>query len=167
MIDTRNANRSRSLPPSPAPRRRLPLIGCLLLGTAGLFGAVKLETRAAGAESAPPPPTATKSRAASPKERTSATKEHGVPELPETAVPIPSVVTVPDFKGKRLSVAMRQARKLGLVLTATGSDGSRIPSELAADYRIRRQETPANAPVEPGTTIEVRVRESVDVAQGY
>jgi hypothetical protein len=167
MIDTRDANRSRSLPPFLTPHRRLPLVGCLLLGAAGLFGAVKLEARAVGADSAPPPPTATKSRAAGPKERSSATKEHGAPEPPESEVDLPTVVTVPDFKGKRLSVAMRQARKLGLVLVATGSQGGRIPPELAADYRVRRQETPANTTVEPGTAVEVRVRESVDVAQGY
>ena len=84
MIDTRDANRSRSLPPFLTPHRRLPLVGCLLLGAAGLFGAVKLEARAVGADSAPPPPTATKSWAAGPKELSSATKEHGAPEPPES-----------------------------------------------------------------------------------
>ena len=100
------------------------------------------------------------------------------PSLPETAqpkpAPVPDVradaprtVTVPDWKGKRLSVARREARKLGLDVTAVDETGEAVPADLASSYRVRRQLTKAGTPVEPGTDVEVRVRQVADTAMGY
>jgi len=78
-----------------------------------------------------------------------------------------AAVTLPDWKGKRLSVARREARKLGLNVTAVDESGEAVPAELASEYRVRRQLTKAGSDVEPGTGVEVRVREIADTAMGY
>jgi len=78
-----------------------------------------------------------------------------------------STVAVPDWKGKRLSVVRREARKLGLIVTAIDGAGAPVPSEEASDYRVRKQLTTAGTEVEPGTDVELRVRMVVDAAMGY
>lgn len=85
---------------------------------------------------------------------------------PAGAVSAATLLTVPDFKGKRLSVAMRDARKLGLVVTGT-ENGERITADIASGYRVRRQMTAAGTAVEPGTVIKVGVREIASLGEGY
>jgi hypothetical protein len=78
-----------------------------------------------------------------------------------------STLTVPDWKGKRLSVARREARKLGLNVTAVDESGEAVAVDEASSYRVRRMLTKAGTTVEPGGEVEVRVREIVDTAIGY
>jgi hypothetical protein len=78
-----------------------------------------------------------------------------------------SAVTVPDWKGKRLSVVQREARKLGLTIAAVDGTGESIPSEEASDYRVRKQLTNAGTAVEPGTEVQLRVRMIAEAAMGY
>jgi hypothetical protein len=79
-----------------------------------------------------------------------------------SAVPL----SLPDFKGQRLSRARREGRRLGLVILARDDEGERVPVEMAPYYRVRRQLTPAGAAVEPGATVELRVREA-ETPEGY
>jgi hypothetical protein len=85
---------------------------------------------------------------------------------PAGVVEAAALLTVPDFKGKRLSVAMRDARKLGLVVSGT-NDGERIRADEASGYRVRRMLTKPGSEVEPGTVIKVAVREIVSMGEGY
>jgi hypothetical protein len=73
---------------------------------------------------------------------------------------------LPDFKGKRLSVAQREARALGLAILARNDVGGRVPPEQAPFFRVRRQLTPAGASVQAGATVELRVREAA-TPSGY
>src|SRR5438128_807237 len=59
-------------------------------------------------------------------------------------------LTVPDWKGKRLSVARREARKLGLHVAAVDDTGEAVPADMASEYRVRRMLTAAGTPAEPG-----------------
>jgi len=68
---------------------------------------------------------------------------------------------VPNWKGKRLSVARREARKLGLNVTAVDESGEEVPGDMASSYRVRRQI--ANM----GNAVELVVREIFDAAEGY
>jgi hypothetical protein len=86
---------------------------------------------------------------------------------PTTGTDLDSTLSVPDWKGKRLSVARREARKLGLNVTAVDETGEAVPADMAAVYRVRRQLTKAGTPVEPGADVEVRVREIAPTAEGY
>jgi hypothetical protein len=89
------------------------------------------------------------------------------PASQSPTAPAPSrTVAAPDLVGKRLSVARRAARKLGLVVIAHDGDGLRVDGEQGAYYRVRRQSTPAGARVEPGAAVEVRVRE-IEPPSGY
>jgi hypothetical protein len=76
-------------------------------------------------------------------------------------------VTLPDWKGKRLSVAMRAARKLGLTVSAVDETGQAVTADMASEYRVRRQLTKAGTALEPGAGVEVRVREIAEPAMGY
>jgi hypothetical protein len=78
-----------------------------------------------------------------------------------------AALVVPDWKGKRLSVARREGRKLGLLVTARDDAGEPVPPDQASGYRVRRQLTSAGTPVEPGAAVELRVREIVDTVSGY
>ena len=82
------------------------------------------------------------------------------------AVEAATLLTVPDFKGTRLSVAMREARKLGLAVAGT-EGGERIRADEASGYRVRRMLTKPGTEVEPGTVIKVAVREVASFGEGY
>jgi len=84
-----------------------------------------------------------------------------------TSVDADSTLTVPDWKGKRLSVALREARKLGLHAIAFDETGRAVLAHEASGYRVRRMLTKAGTTVEPGGDVEVRVREALDPAMGY
>ena len=96
---------------------------------------------------------------------------------PAPSKPAPSApartLTVPNWKGKRLSVALRDARKLGITVTALDdrgdvvTTGDVLPAQPASDFRVRRMLTSAGTAVEPGADVQVRVREIVDTAAGY
>ena len=89
------------------------------------------------------------------------------PARPDGAPPTDradSTLTVPDWKGKRLSVARREARKLGFNVTAV--DEERRGG--AGRRRVGLPRAPAahrgGHAVEPGADVELRVREIVDTA---
>ena len=75
-------------------------------------------------------------------------------------------VVVPDFVGKRLSVARRHARKLGLRVAARDEYGELVPADAARFYRVKRQLTQARSSLEPGSMIQFRVRE-IEFVGGY
>jgi hypothetical protein len=78
-----------------------------------------------------------------------------------------SELTIPNWKGKRLSVALREARKLGLNVSAVDESGEEVEADEASNYRVRGMLTKAGTTVEPGGEVEVRVREIVETAMGY
>jgi hypothetical protein len=79
----------------------------------------------------------------------------------------PAPLVVPDFTGKRLSVARREARALGLKLVARDAYGDRILPEFAGYYRVKKQLTQVGTRLAPGDTVQVRVRELPGAALGY
>jgi pyruvate/2-oxoglutarate dehydrogenase complex dihydrolipoamide acyltransferase (E2) component len=86
---------------------------------------------------------------------------------PAPTAPAPSrAVAAPDLVGKRLSIARRTARKLGLAVVAHDDDGLRIDGDQSPYYRVRRQSTPAGTSIESGATVEVRVR-GIEPPSGY
>ena len=162
---------------------------CLAVSAAAIIAATRMDASAAGRrsssadtteakpapapstrKSAPPKPApapapkltvaslATKSSFAEPPAST-ATARAGTADV--------ALVTVPDWKGKRLSVARREARKLGLNVEATNGIGDTVPADEASSYRVRRQLVEAGREVEPGSDVPVRVRMIVETAEGY
>ena len=160
---------------------------CLAISAAAIIAATRMDASAAGRKSsgadtaeskpastprtrksAPPKPApapepkltvaslATKSSFAEPASTAAAARKDEV-----------AMVTVPDWKGKRLSVVRREARKLGLNVTGTTGGGDAVPAEEASDYRVRKQLVEAGSEVAPGTEVPVRVRMIVDTAEGY
>jgi len=86
---------------------------------------------------------------------------------PTARIDADGTVTMPDWKGKRLSVARREARRWGFTVAAVDASDAPVPADMAGMYRIRRQLTKAGTPVQPGATVEVRVREIAETAEGY
>ena len=68
---------------------------------------------------------------------------------------------LPNWKGKRLSLARREARTLGLKVTAVDESGETVPAAMAGIYRVRRQLAQTDA------AVQFVVREIVDTASGY
>src|SRR4051794_31670196 len=146
---------------------------CLTLSTAAFIVITKMDARAGRRRAPAPETTAPKddtAKTAAPKPpapKTPPAKLTAVSmKMPATiALPTPTridsdgALTMPDWKGKRLSVARREARKLGFTVAAVDGDDAPVPADVAGMYRIRRQLTKAGTPVEPGATVEVRVRE--------
>jgi hypothetical protein len=129
------------------------------------------EPKSAPRKSAPPKPAP-----APPPKITTASLDKDAPAAATTTPTMATIapaksaggaVTLPEWKGKRLSVVRREARKLGLNVTAVTGGGDSVPSDEASGYRVRKQLTVAGTEVEPGTNVEVRVREIVDTAEGY
>ena len=160
---------------------------CLAVSAAALIATTKLDAFAAkpdGAEpqGAPPentrPHTSTRPRPA-PKPPAPPTPKLTVASatMPATTAAAAATVTVtdrpatlivPDWKGKRLSVARREARKLGFNVKAVDDSGERVAASEASAYRVRRQLTQAGTEVQPGADVEVRVREIfLGAAEGY
>jgi hypothetical protein len=86
---------------------------------------------------------------------------------PKVEAPAPAALQLPDFKGKRLSLVRREAKKLGLKVIARDEYGQRVSADLAQYYRVRKQLMAAGKPLVAGSTLEVKVREVVDYASGY
>jgi hypothetical protein len=159
---------------------------CLTLSAAAFIVITKMDATAARRRSSPPETTAPKDappKDAAPKPPTPKTAPAKLTaaslELPangSTATAAPPAtatldsgggLTMPDWKGKRLSVARREARKLGFTVAALDASDAPVPADMAAMYRVRRQLTKAGTPVASGATIEVRVREIAETAEGY
>jgi hypothetical protein len=142
--------------------------------------AAKPKTAAPETEAAEPktPPSTRKSAAPKPTPKsepklTTASLEKSAP-MPATIAPgadaaksAATLVMVPDWKGKRLSVVRREARKLGLNVKATDGIGDTIPADEASSYRVRKQLVEAGSEVEPGSDVPVRVRMVAEMAEGY
>jgi len=86
---------------------------------------------------------------------------------PQAAAPAAREVVAPELEGKRLSIAQREARKLGLRVVARDEYGDRVPADAGRYYRVRRQLTEAGSQLEPGATIQLRVREIAALTTGY
>lgn len=163
------------------------MTACLAVSAAAFVVIAKMDAHAgarsksvAPAEDAAEPPAAPKSTAAPKKPKAPPPKlEMASLKMPASTAPaaaaattattktgLDSTLTVPDWKGKRLSVARREARKLGFNVTAVDQDGEAVAVGVASRYRIRQQLTAAGTPIEPGADVEVRVREIVPV-EGY
>jgi PASTA domain len=163
---------------------------CLAVSAAAIIAAARMEASAAGRTSSPdtteakpaPAPSTRKSAPPRPVPAPAPEPKLTVARLatksssaePPASAPIAragtadvALVTVPDWKGKRLSVARREARKLGLDVTGRTSDGDPVPADEASDYRVRKQLVEAGREVAPGTDVPVRVRMIVDTAEGY
>ena len=138
-----------------AKNNRLVTVGFLALSTLALAGVTYFEAVPARASIVTP------SAAGAPRTPPGTAVAADSPPARATAP-----LSLPDFKGQRLSRARREGRRLGLVILARDDDGQRIPAAAAPYYRVRRQLTPAGATVDPGATVEVRVREA-ETPEGY
>lgn len=79
----------------------------------------------------------------------------------------PPELAMPDLKGKRLSTAIKDAKKLGLKIVARDEYGTRISAYEAANYRVRKQMIEAGTEFDPGATLKVTAREIYESAGGY
>jgi hypothetical protein len=149
---------------------------CLAVSAAALIAVTTLDAIAARPRS----PSAPETTAPRPVPKPPVPKPtEAAPKLTVASLALPQVapattrdradsgLTIPNWKGKRLSVALREARKLGVNVTAVDEGGEAIAAEEASGYRVRRMLTKAGTTVEPGGEVEVRVREIVDTAMGY
>jgi hypothetical protein len=166
--------------------RELAIAAWLGVSAAALIAVSTFENAAARADAwpiatssgAPPASVAPRARAV----ETAIAPRSATDKAPRTSVPIARApaekgdaiaaenktsAVVPDLKGKRLSVARHEARKLGLVVTARDDYGERIDWDEARYYRVRRQLTMVGTSVAPGSAIEVRVRLMGEAASGY
>jgi len=156
---------------------------CLLVSAAAFIVITKMDATAARRRGSAPETTAPKGdspRDDAPKQQPAPTPKTPAPKFAPAGLKMPastapaatrsgldSTLTVPDWKGKRLSVARREARLLGVKVTAVDETGEAVPADLASMYRVRRQLTKAGTPIEPGADVEVRVREVSPTAEGY
>ena len=145
---------------------------CLAVSATAFIAVTKMDARAAkprspsvpGTTEAKPAPSKAAPPAPAPKltvasvKATPATTQAPATTKPADAAALP---TLPNWKGKRLSVARREARKLGVDVTAVDESGDPVPPELASSYRVRRQLA------QVGSAVQVVVREIVDAAAGY
>jgi hypothetical protein len=104
---------------------------------------------------APPPPKLTVASLTMPPHAAGTTTEPPSKNADAAALPPPS------WKGKRLSLARREARNLGFKVTAVDESGEAVPAAMGGIYRVRRQVAQTDA------AIQFVVREIVDTAAGY
>lgn len=141
---------------------------CLAVSAAAFIVITKMDARA-GARSKSAPPAEEETKEVAPTKSTSTPTPAAAPAaLPSSArTDADTTLTVPDWKGKRLSVARREARKLGFNVAAFDEEGERVPANRGSGYRVRRQLTAAGTPIAPGADVELRVREVYDTPSGY
>jgi hypothetical protein len=140
---------------------------CLAVSAAAFIVITKMDARA-GARSKSAPPAEEERKEVAQTKATSMPSAAAPAALPSSArTDADSTLTVPDWKGKRLSVARREARKLGFNIAAFDEEGERVPANLGSGYRVRRQLTAAGTPIAPGGDVELRVREVYDAPSGY
>ena len=82
-------------------------------------------------------------------------------EPPAKSADAAALPAPPSWKGKRLSLARREARNLGFKVTAVDESGETVPAAMGGIYRVRRQLAQTDA------AIQFVVREIVDTAAGY
>jgi hypothetical protein len=160
---------------------------CLAVSAAAFIVITKMDANAGRRRSSVPEEEPTPAAPGAPKSTAAPKKPKAPPPklelaslaMPATTTPaataptataktgLDSTLTVPDWKGKRLSVARREARKLGFNVIATDENGEAVPADVASSYRVRRQLTAAGTAVEPGAEVQLRVREIVDSVAGY
>ena len=112
-----------------------------------------------------PPPKLTMASLSMPASATPAAAPAALPSTARTDAD--STLTVPDWKGKRLSVARREARKLGLNVTAFDEEGERVRADQRRATASAGMLTKAGTAVQPGADVEVRVREVSTPRSGY
>jgi len=157
---------------------------CLTVSAAAFIAVTKLDANAAKSRSGSVPETSEPKSAPTKPAPSKPAPAPPAPKLTTASLVLPTeaapstktatsktdadaTLTVPDWKGKRLSVVRREARKLGLHVAAVDDTGEAVPPEMASEYRVRRMLTAAGTSIEPGTDVQVRVREIVDTAAGY
>jgi hypothetical protein len=162
---------------------------CIAVSATALIAVTRMDaTAAARSKTAAPAPETSESKPApskaSPKPAPAPAPKLTVASLPKSSSAAPThttttatenpfakseggAVTLPDWKGKRLSVVRREARKLGLNVTARDSIGDTVPANDGALYRVRKQLTEAGTEVKPGSDVQVRVRMAPEAAEGY
>lgn len=148
----------------------------IAVGAAALVAAIKVQIAPARAGividdgplgAAAPPSTSPDRKKGKPAPEPTPPSKEEKPKLTQTlALATAPLLTVPNFKGKRLSVAIRDARKLGLAVRGA-EDGEWIAAIDASAYRVRTQSTKPGTEVEPGTVVKVAVREIASLGQGY
>ena len=105
---------------------------------------------------APPPPKLTVASLTTPPRPAGTTAEPPSKSADAGASPAP-----PSWKGKRLSLARREARNLGFKVTAVDESGETVPAAMGGIYRVRRQLAQTDA------SIQFVVSEIVEPAGGY
>jgi hypothetical protein len=105
---------------------------------------------------APPPPKLTVASLTTPPRAPAATTEP-----PSKSADAAALSEPPSWKGKRLSLARREARSLGFKVTAVDESGEPVPAAMGGIYRVRRQLAQTDA------AIQFVVREIVAPAAGY
>lgn len=169
MLDS--SSRSQLSPPSPQRARgatRALLFGtCLALMGGAFVAAAKVESPAAdpipgasGAERLRPPPTIP-----APTATTTPSAERVVAADAPVKTP-EDVARMPELKGKRLSVALREAKRLGLRLAVRDDEGNRPLAGEGSFYRVRRQSVAAGEPL-PKDHVNVVVRPAGEISSGY
>jgi len=77
-------------------------------------------------------------------------------------------VLVPDFVGKRYAVARREAKALGIKVSARDDYGERVPASVAHLYRVTSQSVAAGSSLPAGGQLAFQVREPVTgYSMGY
>ena len=155
---------------------------CLAVSAAAFIAVTKLDANAARSRSASVPEASEPKPAPSKPAPTKPAPAPPAPKLTTASLVLPTkatpsaaasktdadaTLTVPDWKGKRLSVVRREARKLGVHVAAVDDTGEPVAPEMASEYRVRRMLTAVGTSIEPGADVQVRVREIVDTAAGY
>jgi hypothetical protein len=154
------------------PKTIIRTTACLAVSAAAFIAITRMD--ASAARSKAPAPEGEAAKSVPPRSTAAPEPRPPAPELTPTRLNVPTTkagldgtLTVPDWQGKRLSVAFREARKLGLSINAVDDEGESIPADLRQSYRVRRMLTKAGTAVAPGADVEVRAREIVDTAIGY
>lgn len=153
---------------------------CLAVSAAAFIAVTKLDANAARSRTGSVPETSEAKPAPTKPAPTKPAPAPPAPKLTTASLVLPTkaapsmsktdadaTLTVPDWKGKRLSVVRREARKLGVHVAAVDDAGEPVAPEMASEYRVRRMLTAAGTAIEPGADVQVRVREIVDTAAGY
>ena len=104
----------------------------------------------------PPPPKLTVASLTTPSRAAGTTTEP-----PSKSADAAALAAPPNWKGKRLSLARREARNLGFKVTAVDESGETVPAAMGGIYRVRRQLAQTDA------AIQFVVREIVETAGGY
>src|SRR5881394_1301803 len=157
---------------------------CLALSATAFIAIARLNSNAAAKPKTATPETEAAEPKPAPSTRKSAPKPAPAPKFTTASLETKSsfsepvaagatrkdevaMVTLPDWKGKRLSIVRREARKLGLNVNAVDNTGYTVRAGEASNYRVRQQMVDAGIEVAPGAEVQLRVRMTVEAAEGY